>query len=183
MGANTKILLQAVQGIMGVVAAQSEASAAAELADSQVKELERQKEEEALNARSKRSDRAREADKQMGEMIAAMADGGGAGTGNVGRFAGEIGFLEGIDKARIKGNSISRIASLSSRQSQARSRAENAQTRASGSMFSAILSAAGGIATTVAGQQKLAGAIRRQKNTGLTSNVSAASRPKPKKKP
>jgi hypothetical protein len=159
------IALQALQGVMGASAAASEGQAAQELADDQVAELERQKEEERLTARSKKSDRAREADRKFASMIASMADNGGAGTGNASAFAGEIGFISGVDQARISGNSISKIAGLSAQQNAARAKARNASTRASGNMFSSLLSAAGGIAGTVAKEQERKRQQKKQKNT------------------
>ena len=165
MGANTQIILQALQGVLGVAGALSSANAAQELADREVQELERQKEEEARNARSKRSDRAREADRATGSMIAAMADNGGAGTANASAFAGEIGFMAGVDAARITGNSMSLIAALTAQQAASRARAANASTRASGALFSAIIGTAGGISTTLSTQRARMSAQSRQKQT------------------
>ena len=171
MGASAMIFLQIAQGVMGVMGAAQQGQAAGQQADAEVRELERQKEEEALNARAKRSDRAREADKQMGAMIAAMADNGGAGTGNASQFAGEIGFMAGVDKARITGNSVSRINSLSSKQTAAKARGDNAATTAAGNMFSSILSAAGGISTTISKKNARASAIKKQKATATAPGV------------
>ncbi len=153
MGADTKILLQAVQGIMGVIAAGQQSSAAQEVAEREVEELERQKEEEELNERAKRSDRAREADREFATMIVSMADNGGAGTGNALRFAGEIGFISGIDLARISGNSIGRRAAMTAKQQAATARADNISSASAGSAFSALLSTAGGITGTIADER------------------------------
>ncbi len=154
MGVETTILLQAVQGIMGVMAAGQQASAAQEVADREVAELERQKEEEEINERSKRSDRAREADREFATMIVSMADNGGAGTGNAARFAGEIGFISGIDLARISGNSIGRRAAMTAKQHAATARADNIASQSSGNAFSAILRAAGGITGTISDERE-----------------------------
>ncbi len=150
MGADTKILLQAVQGIMGVISASQQSNAAQDVAEREAAELERQKDEEKINERSKRSDRAREADRQFATMLVSMADNGGAGTGNAARFAGEIGFVSGIDLARISGNSISKRAALSAKQDASRARADNISSAATGSAFAALLTAAGGITGTIA---------------------------------
>lgn len=160
-----KMILQGAQGFLGVMSAGSAANAAEQQAEAQVAELERQKEEERLNARSQRSDRAREADKHFASMITAMAETGGAGTGNVGRFAGEIGFVSGVDQARITGNSMARVSSLTSKQAAARAEARNAKTRAAGNMFSSILTAAGGITDTVGREREQKRQTKQQKNT------------------
>jgi hypothetical protein len=150
---------------MGAVSANQQAEAAQQAADEQVQELERQKGEERLNARSQKSDRAREADKSFASMVAAMADNGGLGTGNASRFAGDIGFVAGMDFARIEGNSISKINSLTSQQRSARMRAANATNQARGAMIGSILGAAGGIAGTVSKERERKRQAEKQKQT------------------
>lgn len=72
-------------------------------------------------AGSAKSDRARQADKEMGAMIVALAEMGGSG--QAGRFAREIGYNEGLDMARIDGNAEREKQALRSRQIASRNRA------------------------------------------------------------
>jgi hypothetical protein len=164
-----QIGIQAFQALLGASSAMSAGSAATEQANREVAEYERQKEEERLNARSEKSDRARQADRETASMIAAMADSGGLGTTSS-RFAGSIGFIAGVDMARIEGNSISRINALSSRQVAAQQKAANARTRATGAAFSSLLTGAGNVLGTVADQREKQRQQEQQKQTG-TSKV------------
>src|SRR5690606_22709142 len=81
-----------------------ESMAAQQQANLEIEELDRQRKQESLIAQEKKADRVREADQKTASMVAALADVGGAGTVNESRFAEEIGFLEGLDLARIEGN-------------------------------------------------------------------------------
>jgi hypothetical protein len=77
--------------------------AAADQAKDQVKENERQQKRIGEIASEKKSDRARQADQALGSMFAAHAD-TGAGLSTIGRAAGAIGAVEGLDIGRIESN-------------------------------------------------------------------------------
>jgi hypothetical protein len=132
MGMSAAANMSLAQGGMGLMQAGAQmsgarASSSAAMAQNQQEwdERNRQKKEATKNARSLKSDRAREADRLMGNMIATMADNGGSGTATEARFAGEIGYLEGLDMARIEGNRRREIEALSSAQTASSWRALN----------------------------------------------------------
>lgn len=102
-------------------------------------EYHRQKLETTAQAQGDKSARARQADKDMGMLLAVMADNGAAGTLNESAFAGEIGFLEGLDITKIEGNRKRKIEALSSAQTASGWRALNiisgAGTKAQGQIW------------------------------------------------
>ena len=83
--------------------------AAADQAKDQIKENERQQKRISEIAAEKKSDRAREADQALGSMFAAHAD-TGAGLSTIGRAAGAIGGVEGLDIGRIESNRAEQVA-------------------------------------------------------------------------
>lgn len=104
-------------GAMGQMSqARATSNAAIEQSRLEWQEYERQKVEATRQAQEQKSERAREADRKMGMMLAVMADNGAEGTSTVSRYAGEIGFLEGLDIARIEGNRRRELAALGSKQ-------------------------------------------------------------------
>lgn len=127
-----------LQGIGAMKQAKATSAAATEQSQQEWQEFHRQKQEATDAARAKKSDRAAEADKLMGQMLAVMADNGGAGTSNESRFAGEIGFLEGLDIARIEGNRRKEVEALSSAQNASGWRALNIISGAGASAQGAI---------------------------------------------
>jgi len=124
MGA-AQVGMSAVQAGAAMSAADAKGNAAMQQSTLEWQELQRRKLEATDNARSEKSDRAREADKAMGRMLAVMADNGGSGTSNESRYVGEIGFLEGIDLARIEGNRTREVEAMSSAQTASGWRALN----------------------------------------------------------
>tara|TARA_R110000803_G_scaffold4898_3_gene16264 strand:- start:2920 stop:3489 length:570 start_codon:yes stop_codon:yes gene_type:complete len=129
--------MMAAQGAMNVgsslvstfqASAQSKAARAQALAE--VDRLHREMGDVRDQYRGRMDDRAREADYQMGAMIAAMADNGGAGTMNESRMAGEISFFEGVDIGRLEKSRVSAINRLKSGQVAANQNALNVQTKA-----------------------------------------------------
>ena len=125
---------QGAMNIMGSVVATRQAAAQSKAARAQaLAEIDRLHDEMRDTRdqyRGQMEDRAREADYQMGAMIAAMADNGAAGTANEARFAAEISFFEGVDLERLERNRVSAIKSLKSQQVGANQRALNIQTQA-----------------------------------------------------
>lgn len=109
----------------GMGAARAESAAATERSRQEWQEFHRQQEEATNRAREEKSARASEADKLMGQMLAVMADNGGSGTQNESRFAGEIGYLEGLDLAKIEGNRRREVDALKSQQTASAWRALN----------------------------------------------------------
>jgi len=97
--------------------------AAINQSEAEIQEFDRQREEQDAVAAENKSDRVREADKQFASMITALADNGGSGTAAEARFAGEIGFHEGLDLARIEGNRTRGDEALKSRQGASKNRA------------------------------------------------------------
>lgn len=129
--------MMAAQGAMNVMgsvvatrqaAAQSKAARAQALAE--VDRLHDEMRDVRDEYRGRMDDRARDADYQMGAMIAAMADNGAAGTSNEARFAAEISFFEGLDLERLEKSRVSSIKSLKSQQVAANQQALNIQTQA-----------------------------------------------------
>lgn len=99
-----------------VIATSAANSAAQQQAQAQQAELARQSKEENRIANEERSDRAREADKEFASFLARGASTGGAlGTISMTRGAQEIGFIEGIDLARIEGNRVARQGAIGAR--------------------------------------------------------------------
>jgi hypothetical protein len=125
---------QGAMNVMGSVIATRQASAQSAAARAQalgeIDRLHDEMRDTRDQYRGQMEDRAREADYQMGSMIAAMADNGAAGTSNEARFAAEISFFEGIDLERLETNRVSAIKSLKSQQVGANQRALNIQTQA-----------------------------------------------------
>ena len=113
---------------MGQAKAQSAAARAQALAE--VDRIHDEMRDVRDQYRGQMDDRAREADYQMGAMIAAMADNGGAGTSNEARLAGEISYFEGVDLERLEKGRVSQIKSLKTQQVAANQNALNIQTKA-----------------------------------------------------
>ena len=107
-----------------------QSKAARQQALAEVDRLHRQMAEIRDQSRGQKDDRAREADYQMGALIAAMADNGGAGTMNANRMAAEVSFFEGLDIERLEKNRVGAINALKSQQVAANQNALNIQTEA-----------------------------------------------------
>ena len=107
-----------------------QSKAARQQALAEVDRLHRQMAEVRDQSRGQKDDRAREADYQMGALIAAMADNGGAGTMNANRMAAEVSFFEGLDIERLEKNRVGAINALKSQQVAANQNALNIQTEA-----------------------------------------------------
>ena len=118
MGVSLLVAAQVGMAAVGTgikLAANASAKRAADsAAAAQQAELQRQANEEGRIATEEKSDRAREADKEFASFLATSASQGGAlGTVNAFRGAQEIGFIEGIDLARISANSRGRLGRIS----------------------------------------------------------------------
>jgi len=124
MGA-ASVGMSAIQAGQQMKAASAKGNAAIQKSGLEWQEFHRQKGEVTDQARADKSTRAREADKAMGRMLAVMADNGGAGTNNESRFAGEIGYLSGLDITRLEGNRMKEVQALSSAQTASGWRALN----------------------------------------------------------
>ena len=151
MGA-TQLGMSMLQGQAAIQASKSQSQAATENSRREWQEFHRQQKEVSAQARADKSDRAREADKLMGQMIAVMADNGGAGTSNESRFAGEIGYLEGLDISRIEGNRRREVEALNSAKTASAWRALNIISSAGAKSQGAIWNIAS-TATDIAGRR------------------------------
>jgi hypothetical protein len=99
------IAAMAVQMLMANKAARDQQNAREAAAKRQNTELQRQRESNNRIAAAKKSDAARVADREIGSAIAVLGDRGGT-EGTLGRKAGDIGGILGIDIARIEGNRV-----------------------------------------------------------------------------
>jgi hypothetical protein len=99
------IASMAVQMLMANKAARDQQNAREAAAKRQNTELQRQRERNNRIAAAKKSDAARVADREIGSAIAVLGDRGGT-EGTLGRKAGDIGGILGIDIARIEGNRV-----------------------------------------------------------------------------
>lgn len=129
--------MMAAQGAMNIIGsfgamgqAKATSAAARQQALNEVDRLHREMDQVRDQYRGAKDDRAREADYQMGALMAAMADNGGAGTLNASRMAGEVSFFEGLDVARLETNRKQHINSLKSQQVAANQNALNIQGQA-----------------------------------------------------
>lgn len=129
--------MMAAQGAMNVMGsfaatgqAKAQSAAARAQALAEIDRLHREMADTREQFRGAIDDRAREAEYQMGAMIAAMADNGGAGTLNQSRLAGEISFFKGVDMERLEQNRQGAIRGLKSQQIAANQNALNIQTQA-----------------------------------------------------
>ncbi len=120
-----KVAFSAFSTIQQNKALDEENRRAADQSNLEIQELDRQRDEEIEIAQGKKAERVREADRLNASNIAALADVGGGGTSNEARFAGEVGFYEGIDLAIIEGNRRRKAESLLSSQVASRTRALN----------------------------------------------------------
>ncbi len=98
---------------MKIMASNAAKRAADASASAQQAELQRQANEENRIAQEEKSDRVRAADIEFASFLATSASQGGAlGSVNAFRGAQEIGFIEGIDLARISANRKGRLGSI-----------------------------------------------------------------------
>lgn len=91
------------------------AKATADQASAAVKEETRQQQRSGEIAAEKKSDRAREADIALGTLIASHSD-TGATINAIARGAGNVGAIEGLDKARIESNRAEFVGASRARQ-------------------------------------------------------------------
>lgn len=131
------------QGVLGVLSAQQEGAAAADQAEAEAAEFRRQQDVAKEREREAMSDRTRQADREMASMIAAMAENGGLGTTNATGLAVDIGGIEGLDLARIQGNTRREIEALESRARASIARGRNAVKNASLSALGSVIGASG----------------------------------------
>jgi hypothetical protein len=114
MGAGIMPILAVGQAVLGVVSgfaqismarkqAQAQQDAATQQLKLSYKEISRQQEQVNETAQKQESDRVRAANAELGTMRVATAERGVSGT-TVTAFARTIGFLEGVDLARIERN-------------------------------------------------------------------------------
>ncbi len=142
-GSTLAIGMTAASTVLGVMANNSANKANQAQAAAQQNELARQAGEEKRISAGERSDRVRQADKEFASFLAVSASTGGAlGTVNVFRGAQEIGFLEGIDLARIDANSKARLGRIGA---DSASVGRRARSSAKNTLFSNIGTIAGGI--------------------------------------
>ncbi len=143
-----QIAMAAMQAKAAQDSANAQSQAATQNAQQEWKEYHRQQQEVTAEAQGEKAERARQADKLVGQMMAVMADNGGAGTSNEAAFAGEIGFLEGLDVARIEGNRRREVDALSAAKIASHNRALNiitsAGTQAQGKIWNIASTAVSG---------------------------------------
>jgi outer membrane murein-binding lipoprotein Lpp len=119
-----------VGGVVATIGAKRASAAARAQALAEVDRLHREMEYTRESFRAAKEDRAARAEYEMGTMLAAMADNGGAGTLNASRFAGEISYYKGVDIGRLEANRMQSIGALKSQQVAANQRALNVQAQA-----------------------------------------------------
>lgn len=97
------LAMTAIQTAMSMKAASDQQKSAEAAARRQQDELKRQQRRADLVAQEQKSDKAREADREIGAIMAAAADNGSSGAA-IARMVGDVGGIEGLDVARIESN-------------------------------------------------------------------------------
>ena len=143
------VVAMAAQMIMENKALSDAATARNEAARRQNEELMRQRKRENEVTQAKKSDAARKADRELASSLTILGETGG-GAGAIGRAAGEVGGILGLDIARIEGN---RNENNQARRSQgvaiiadAKAFQKQAKSKAIGNIFGFIGDTAGAVA-------------------------------------